>query len=403
MARRLAASLAALLLALIVVGVGEAAEVRVLRAGFESGFPGSMAFGLEGTSSRPIQRATIWYRVAGQRTLSSGEAQLAQTAGRFQARHEFDLTRDYLPPGTQLQFYWELIDDQGARSRTEVYSSMLEDRRFQWRQLRAPNVDLFWYMGDENYGRALMAIAGRALGQLANEAGVTLERPVRILVYSGQDDFQSASFQGGLEWVGGTFYPDANVILIYAPPGQQGAEVARRAIPHELAHAVVHQVTDNPFGDAPQWLNEGLASRSEPSFPPQQAEALAAAIAAKKLIPLRALSGSFPVDPDEALLAYAQSYSAATFLLERYGRPRVNQLLQTYREGVTYDEGLRRALGVDQTQLDAEWRAWLAPWPMMKAAPFKDPPPAPPPTIGDVVGGWFGRLLERFRGGAAGG
>jgi hypothetical protein len=402
MARRLAASLVAVLLTFVLFGVGEAAEVRVIRSTFESKFPGSMVYTLEAATSRAIQRATIWYRVAGKRTVVSGDAALAQSGGTVRVQHEFDLTRDYLPPGTQLQFYWELLDDQGARSRTETYQAVLEDRRFQWRQLRAPNVELAWYTGDENYGRALMAIAARSLSQLANDAGVTLERPVRILVYSGREDFQSASFRGGLEWVGGTFYPDQNVILIYAPAGQQGAEVARRAIPHELAHAVIHQVTDNPFGDVPQWLNEGLASRSEPTFMPEQADALARAIAEKRLHSLRALSGSFPVDPDEALLAYAESYSAASFVLERYGRARVNQLLQTFREGVTYDEGLRRVLGVDHTQLDAEWRAWLAPWPMMKATPFADPPPAPPQTIGDAVGGWFRGLVDGVLGSRGG-
>jgi hypothetical protein len=402
MAQRLAASVFALLLAFGLVGLSEAAEVRVLRSTFESKFPGSMVFTLDAATSRPIQRATIRYRVAGKRTLVSGDSQIAQSGGSLKVQHEFDLARDYLPPGTPLQFYWELVDDQGASARTETYQGVVDDRRFQWRKLSAPNVELAWYAGDENYGRALMAIATRSLGQLANDVGVTLERPVRILVYSGEDDFRTASFQGGLEWVGGTFYPNSNVVLIYAPPGQQGAEIARRAIPHELTHAVIHQVTDNPFGDVPQWLNEGLASRSEGNFEARQADALARAIAQNKLMSLRALSGSFPTDGDEALLGYAESHSAVTFLLERYGRPRVNMLLQTYREGVTHDDALRRVLGVDQTQLDEEWRGWLAPWPMMKATPFKDPPPAPPPTIGDVVGGWFRGLGERVRGSAGG-
>jgi hypothetical protein len=170
--------------------------------------------------------------------------------------------------------------------------------------------------------------------------------------------------------VGGTFYPREGIVLIYAPANQQGIEIARRAIPHELTHAVVHQVTDNPFGDVPQWLTEGLATRSEPQMSPDQVEALAKAVATNKLMSLRALNGTFPVDPDEALVAYAQSSSAVTFVLERYGHGRLNALLRAYREGVTYDDGLRQALGVDTIELDAEWRAWLAPWPFLKATPF---------------------------------
>lgn len=395
MAHRLACLVAGLLLALSAVGIVDAAEVRVVRATFESKFPQAMTFTLDATASRPIRRVTIWYRVAGKRTLVSSDAELAQAGGTLRAQQAFDLARDYVPPGTSLEYYWELQDDQGVKSRTDTFQTTVEDRRFQWKQLRAPTVQVEWYTGDESYGRAVMGIATRALGQIASDLGVTLDKPVRILIYSGRDDFQSASYHGGLEWVGGTYYPEENVILVFAPPGQQGAEVARRAIPHELTHAVIHQVTDNPFGDVPQWLNEGLATRSEGNLLPDHVDALARANAQRKLISLRALSGAFPVDADEATLAYAESYSAVTFLLDRYGRPRVNHLLQTYREGVTYDDGLRRVLGVDQTQLDQEWRGWLAPWPFIKASPLAEPPPPEPPTLLERLVSWLRGALSR--------
>jgi hypothetical protein len=293
----------------------------------------------------------------------------------MRAEAQLDLTRRYLPPGTPLQFYWQVEDDRGEQFRSETFSATVDDRRFQWRQARAASVELNWSRGDNQFGQLLVQIALQALQRLGAETGVTLERPVRIFVYGDLQEFQSASYRGGLEWVGGTYYPRENVVLIYAPPNQQGIEIARRALAHELTHAVVHQLTDNPFGEVPQWLNEGLASRSEARMPPDQADALAKAIVEGRLIGLRALTGTFPVDPDEALLAYAESYSAVGFVQERYGRQRVNALLQAYRQGVTPDEGMQQALGVDIAQLDSEWRAWLAPWPMIKATPFDQLPP----------------------------
>jgi hypothetical protein len=354
--------------------------VRVLRSAFESRFPGSMVFQLEATVARPVERVTLNFRIADRRTLVAGDARFSQS-GMLRAEHAVDLARRYLPPGTALEFYWQIEDDRGQRFRSQSYQAVLEDRRFTWRQLRAPNLELYWYRGDDTYGRVLLSIAGRALGQVAGESGVTLDRAVKIFVYAEMEEFRSASYRGGYEWVGGTFYPLEGVILILAPPNQQGAEIARRAIPHELTHAVVHQVTDNPFGDVPQWLNEGMASRSEPGFSSDQAEALARALADDKLMSLRAISGSFPVDSDEALLAYGESYSAVTFLLEQYGRGGLNQLLQAYREGVTHDEGLQRALGVDMAEFDRQWRAWLAPSALQKTTPPADlPQPAAAPT-----------------------
>jgi hypothetical protein len=365
------------------------AGVRFVQSGFESRFPESMLFQLEATAAQPVGRVTLNYRVAGRRTLSAGDARFSQ-AGTIRAEHAVDLSRRYLPPGTVLQFYWQVEDATGGRHRSQTFQAVVEDRRFQWRQMRARNVELFWNRGDDAYGRILLSIASRALDQVAAETGVTLERPVKLYVYGDVEEFRSASYRGGYEWVGGTFYPQENVILIFAPPNQQGADIAQRAIPHELTHAVIHQVTDNPFGDVPQWLNEGLSTRAEPSISPDQADALARALAQDKLLSLKAIGGAFPVDPDEALLAYAQSYSAVTFMLERYGRARMNALLNVYREGVTHDEGLQKAVGFDTVELDKQWRAWLAPWALQKADPSALPAtPVAPPDVG---------LIDRVRG-----
>lgn len=385
-ASRRRAIAAALGLAIVpgVVNAQAASGVRFVQSGFESRFPDTMLFQLEATAGQPIERVTLNYRVDGRRTLSAGDAKFSQ-AGTIRAEHAIDLTRRYLPPGTQLQFYWQ-VEAGGGQYRSQTYQSVVEDRRFQWRQLRARNLDVLWNRGDEAYGRILLAICSRALEQVAAESGVTLERPVKVFVYGDVEEFRSASYRGGYEWVGGTFYPHENVILIFAPPNQQGADIASRAIPHELTHAVIHQVTDNPFGDVPQWLNEGLSTRAEPSLSPAQAEALAAAVTQEKLLPLKAIGGAFPVDPQEALLAYAQSYSAATFLVETYGRARISALLAAYREGVTHDDGLRRKLGFDTAELDKQWRAWLAPWAMQKADPSALPPAAAVAPELDLIG-----------------
>lgn len=370
--------------------------IRFVQSRFESRFPGSMVFHLEATAGRPIGRLTLNYRVAGRRTLSAGDAQFSQ-AGALRAEHAVDLSRRYLPPGTQLEFYWQAEDAVGGKERSPAYQAVVEDHRFQWRQMRAGRVELFWNRGDDAYGRILLSLASRALDRLAAETGVTLERPVKLYVYSDVEEFRSASYRGGYEWVGGTFYPQEGVILLFAPPNQQGADIAARAIPHELTHAVIHQVTDNPFGDVPQWLNEGLATRAEPSMSPDQAEALARALAKEKLLSLKAIGGAFPVDPEEALLAYAQSHSAVAFILERFGRARMNALLLVYREGVTHDEGLMRALGMDTAELDRQWRAWLAPWALQKVDPGLLPAaPVAAPGVGVVE--WAKEVVESVLG-----
>lgn len=385
------------------VNPAEAAEARIISSTFESRFPAGMNFKLEAATVRPTSRVTLNYRVAGRRTIVTGDAQFVQSTGSIRAETNFDLGRRYLPPGTTLQFHWVILDDRGEQFRSPVQQIVVTDGRFQWKQVRMPNVDVNWYMGDDTFGRQLLATASRALAQLVAETRVSLTSTVRVFVYGTIDDFRAASYRGGLEWVGGTYYPQESVILIYAPPDEQGAAIIRTALPHELTHAVIHQVTDNPFGDVPQWLNEGLATRSDARMPSNLATALAEGVAARKLFPIRALSGSFPVDPDEAILAYAESYSVVTFLVERYGRERVNALLRAYREGVTQDAGLQQALGKDLSAIEEEWRAWLAPWMFMKTSPFPNEETVPivEPTaevLIQAIGEWLRQSYDSVTG-----
>src|SRR6266540_7571475 len=172
-----------------------AAGVRVLRSSFESRFPQSMVFQLEAAVTGQVGRVTLNFRVADRRTLIAGDAGFTQL-GSLRAEQTVDLARRYLPPGTPLQFYWQVEDARGQLFRSQSYQAVLEDRRFTWRQLRAPNVEVYWYRGDDVYGRILLSLASRALSQLAAESGVSLERPVKIFVYSDLEEFRSASYRG---------------------------------------------------------------------------------------------------------------------------------------------------------------------------------------------------------------
>ena len=115
------------------------------------------------------------------------------------------------------------------------------------------------------------------------------------------------------------------------------------AYPTELGVRAVHR--------------EGVASGMTP-------EGLAAllrdAAADGRLASLRALNASFPYDTEEARLAYAQSLSVVDYILDTYGTAGMARLIAVFREGISYDDAVRRALGLSLDELDRRWRADLA-------------------------------------------
>ena len=129
---------------------------------------------------------------------------------------------------------------------------------------------------------------------------------------------------------------------------------------HELAHMVVHHAVFGPYGDIPVWLDEGLAVYTEgEQLRSDFRSHLDEAISEDELISVRSLASSFPTDPDEARLSYAESYSLVVFLLDNYGRDKMLEILDVFKQGSGYDDALIQVYGFDMDGLNELWRASL--------------------------------------------
>jgi len=94
---------------------------------------------------------------------------------------------------------------------------------------------------------------------------------------------------------------------------------------HEYAHSVIRRLA----GPAcPVWLNEGLAVWAEEDSEGERVGWAEERISNRELFPLQQLTGSFVGLPADRIdVAYAQSYLAVRTLVDRYGAPRLRELL----------------------------------------------------------------------------
>ena len=129
----------------------------------------------------------------------------------------------------------------------------------------------------------------------------------------------------------------------------------KRTISHELTHLVVGQVTDNPYGGLPTWLNEGLAMAAEGIPSATFSTVFQNALNDGALISVRSLASPFSVYADISYLAYAESERIVTYLLETYGRDKMLELLNTFAGGSSYDGALEKVYGFDMDGLNREW------------------------------------------------
>lgn len=260
-----------------------------------------------------------------------------------------------LPPGSSLEYWWKVEDANGNRQETAPATVQFDDTRYEWQSLTEGKVTIYWYEGDASFAQELMATAQQALENLAEDTGAELERPANLYIYASTSDLRGAMIYPQ-EWTGGVAYTRYGIMAIGI--SEDNIEWGKRAIAHELTHLVIHQMTLNPYNDLPNWLDEGLAMRSEGELGSAFLSYLEEAIDEDSLISVQSLCSPFSAYSDKATLSYAQSYSLVDFLITSYGRDKMLELLNTFREGSGYDAALEAVYGFNMDGLDSLWREY---------------------------------------------
>ena len=349
---------AAMMLPYFPAGTASAADIFVEGNSYLNDYPNQIRFFLNVNSTSEIRRVMLYYQFEPSPVLTYAFPQF-QRGEKVSVEYTWNTQRRYIPPGVQMKYYWVIENAAGSRFKTEPQRFTVEDMRFKWKQTAKGNVTISWYRGDQNFADTLMSFTQVALTRLSQEAGIEMKDPVHIYIYASKADLLGALEPKAQEWTGGRAMPELGLIILNVDPDRSGLSWAERALPHELSHLVVGRVTENPYGDIPHWLDEGMAMRAEGDPTSEFTRSLDLAIRNNQLISIRSLASNFPTDSDDALLSYAESYSIVTFMLREFGREKMAELLSIFKEGVTYDEALQRSFGTDLDGLEEQWRASL--------------------------------------------
>jgi hypothetical protein len=261
-----------------------------------------------------------------------------------------------LPPGSNIEYWWLVKDASGKVVETTLARVCFDDNRYPWRSLSEGMVTIYWYEGEESFAGKLMLTAHQALSRLTESTGAYLEKPVNIYIYASTQALQGAMIYPQ-EWTGGVAYTRYGVIVIGIAPND--LSWGEGAMTHELAHMVIHQMTLNPYSGLPTWLDEGLAVYAEGPPEPVYIASLDKAIAEEDLISVRSLSSPFSAYAEDAILSYAQSYSLVEFLIGSYGADKMLELLNTFKQGGSYDEVLSNVYDFDMSVFNVLWRDYV--------------------------------------------
>ncbi len=184
--------------------------------------------------------------------------------------------------------------------------------------------------------RSIVDILKAAHREIGTKMDFYPSAPVSVILYNEKDFFDVTRSPG---WAGGLY--DGKIRLPIAGIEDADYNTLKRILFHEYAHALVHAITPQ----CPVWINEGLAMYFSGDIGGKIGQ----------VIPLDKLEKGFPLEESAVVIAYLESYSAVSYLIERYRIYGVKELLKAFGRGEDIKAAFNTALMISYDRFIKTW------------------------------------------------
>jgi len=172
-----------------------------------------------------------------------------------------------------------------------------------------------------------------------------------VVVLHAKTTFQSAT--GSPLWADGLFDPVLGRIQVPAQEALEDRAWLTRVLRHEFVHALLHDQLGPGDSAVPTWLNEGLAMELSGDRWSDLEQTMKQQFT---LIPLTALEGAWgELSSDAATMAYLEANSAVHYLIDRFGIPRVQELLARLKARQALSAAMQSQLSLSYEQFQSRW------------------------------------------------
>ena len=342
---------------LLLGALAQAGPITVGETRIDNAYPDQVAFQVDVSSTAAISRVELHVSLRGDSSttviVAAFEPGMVTTA-----RAEWKTRRDGVPPGAPFTYQWEIWDEAGAKFSTPSESGLTVDLRRTWSALIDDRVAVWWYEGDAAFGNRIFELATTSLRLMERESGLEIPFLLHVVLYPDAEAF--AEWHDYVQdWVGGEAYTTMGLTVQIISPSDSWDWV-QSVICHEVAHLFFYQATHNALSLGPDtWISEGYAQYHECISNDWLGEMVQQAIDRGELIPLRLATGSFSGADERVWLLYAESWSAVTFLYDRWGANGMARLMEAFRDGAENSDALRAATGLDFEGFQQVWWEWL--------------------------------------------
>jgi tetratricopeptide (TPR) repeat protein len=187
--------------------------------------------------------------------------------------------------------------------------------------------------------RKVIGILEDAYSSIGSDLNYYPSEPVTVILYTNHDFYDTTQAPG---WMGGYFDTKDGKIRLPVRGAEGQDQLLRTVIYHEYVHSLIHSITKS----CPLWIHEGLAEYF--SKGPSQKVG--------QVIPLNYLEKSFSgLSGRSIYLAYIESHSAVSYLMDRYRADRMKTMLVSLSNGNNLNRAFSDAFQISYTDFIEKW------------------------------------------------
>ncbi len=195
---------------------------------------------------------------------------------------------------------------------------------------------------------------------ILNDLGVDFSGPIKVYV-ADRGAFQELQPTETIfpDSIVGVAYSSSSLIILKSPRdvNSLNADLLKTFI-HELTHIILGAAFKGEE-NVPKWLNEGISLYKSGEWNFNRVSTMTRAVLTDSMIPLSELTYTFPENPRELQLAYAQSFYLVSFLITRFGKHSFQTFIRLYGQKKDLEETLYQVYSLSVEELETEWKSFL--------------------------------------------
>jgi tetratricopeptide (TPR) repeat protein len=187
--------------------------------------------------------------------------------------------------------------------------------------------------------RKVIGMLEEAYSSIGRDLDYYPPEPITVILYTAHDfhDITQAP-----DWSGGIFDRKDGKIRVPVKGAERQEALLKTVLSHEYVHALIHSISKS----CPLWVHEGMAEYY--SKGPSQSVG--------QVIPLNRLENSLAgLNGKGIFIAYSESHSAVSYLMDKYRPYRIKELLNSLSRGNDLNTAFKDSFQMSYTEFIEKW------------------------------------------------